>query len=51
MRILTILRPKMTLFIKLSIYYGSLKIDESRSKSAVYDTVDFSIGFSDLYAI
>ena len=38
----------MTLFIKLSIYYGTLKLDESRSKSMVYDSYECCICFSDL---
>jgi hypothetical protein len=42
-------RATVTYFIKLSIYYGPLKLDESKSKSMVYDARNSCICFFDLY--
>ena len=40
----------MQFYLKLSIYYGNLKLDETKTKLVAYDNVDFSISFFEAYA-
>jgi hypothetical protein len=39
----------MQFYIKLSIFYGNLKLDETKTKLIAYNNVDYSISFFETY--
>ena len=39
----------MQFYVKFTIYYGTLKLDEIQTKLTAYDAIDFSISFFETY--